>query len=161
MYHEPTLLMNLPSDSPEEDAIARIAAALDAPVIDELGSSPRVSADGLLVYGVIPDDEDKAVVERLFELDSNLTLVLVNLVRDDTDRAIRVEQTIMRVVLILAAVEGTRAVLVEDMSASAIILKFEAGHVVLNQDWDGWELWPEVLDVIPSPRRMESLQGSD
>ncbi len=65
----------------------------------------------------------------------------------------------MKIMLMLAATSGSRGVFVEDYSPHAIILAFQDGRITLNQDWEGWRLWPEVLEVIPQPRRIESLQG--
>jgi hypothetical protein len=93
-------------------------------------------------------------------LDSNLTLVFVDLSADGGESMIRVQQTIMRVVLGMVT-EASAGVLIEDYSPGAIILAFSDGQVTLNQDWDGWRSWPEVLDVFPSPRHLDRLRGRD
>src|SRR5687768_12964256 len=144
MSDEVELLLHLPSDSPAIDAIARISAALGAQVAGGPEGSARVQSDGLLVYGVEPDGDDRELARSLFDLDTNLTLVFVNLSHGDTEMKIRVEQNIMRIMLLLAAVKGSRGIYVEDYSPDAIVLRFESGQLTLNQDWEGWQLWPEV-----------------
>jgi hypothetical protein len=161
MSNEVELLLHLPAESPELAGIESVAGVLGAPVVDDPGQSPRVRTDGLLVYGVRADDDDRELAHNLFGLDINLTLVFVNLALGDTAGMIRVEQSIMKVMLNFAAVPGCRGVYVEDYASDAVILRFEDGTVTLNRDWEGWALWPEVLQIIPEPRRLEKLRGND
>jgi hypothetical protein len=161
MSTEYELLIHLPSSAPAEEALAHISDLLDLPVSRDTEGLPRVQGDGLLVYSFVPDELDKPVIQRLFELDTNLTLVFVNLVHDDARQKTLVEQKILRIMLRLAAVQGARAVLIWDYSPDAIILKFEDGQLIFNRDWDGGSSWPEVLEVVPLPRREERLRGRD
>jgi len=159
MSYETELVLHLPAEDPAAEALERIASAWGVPVTREADGGPRVQSEGLLVYSVDPDEEDKALVRRLFDLDSNLTLVFVDLNHTSTEKMIQGWRNTMKIMLLLAAVKGSRAVYVEDYNPSAIILRFEAGQLTLNQDWDGWERWPEVLEVIPHPHRLEPLKG--
>lgn len=158
MSDELELLIHTRVERPLDDTLARVANLLGSSVQPDSDGLRGVRTDGLLVYGVVPDEEDRASARRIFDLDSTLTLVFVDLSAESDEAMIRVQQNIMRVVLALA-VEASAGVLIEDYSPSAIILAFADGQVTLNQDWDGWQSWPEVLDVFPSPRRLESLRG--
>jgi hypothetical protein len=154
------LLIRTRVEDPLEGALVRVANLLGTSVETDSDGLRGVRVDGLLVYGVVPDEEDRRIARRIFDLDSNLTLVFVDLSADGGESMIRVQQNIMRVVLGMVA-DASTGVLIEDYSPGAIVLAFTDGRVTLNQDWDGWRLWPEVLEVFPSPHHLESLRGQE
>jgi hypothetical protein len=160
MSLEYEFLLSLPSPASEQAVMQQVSALLDVPVVPDAEGSPRVEGDGLLVYSLTPDELDKPVGRRMFDLDVDLSLVFVNLVRGDDAKYVRAEQNVLRVVLHFAEVAGARAVLVHDYSPDAIILKVQDGRLIINQDWDGGAAWPEILEVIPLPHRVERLSGN-
>jgi hypothetical protein len=160
MSDEFELLLRTLAEDPLEGTLVRVANLLGTSVTTDDDGLRGVRVEGLLVYGVVPDEEDRGVARRTFDLDSNLTLVFVDLSADGSESMIRVQEDVMRVVLGLVTAFSA-GVLIEDYSPGAIILTFTDGQVKLNQDWDGWRLWPEVLAVFPPPRRLERLRGRE
>ncbi len=151
-------LAHIPVGDPAVEAFNRISIALDAPVTAGPDGSPCVQADGLLIYGSEVDEEERSLA-RALGVEANLTLTFVDLSHGRGEMLIRVVQNMMRVVLLFAEMSGTSAVLTQDYTEDAIVLRIRDGELTLNQGWEGWELWPEVLAIIPAPRRMERVRG--
>jgi hypothetical protein len=158
MAEEYKLLAQLPFADPEAEAVERIAAELGMPVSLGPEGAPEVNTDSFLIYGFLPDDVDQQAVSDLFGLQINLTLVFTD-PEQERRSATPVAHSMMKIALLLAAVEGARGVIVTEYTPSSIVLRFDAGQVTLNQDWPGWQTLPDVLAVIPEPRTMKSLQG--
>jgi hypothetical protein len=158
MTFDYSLLGQFPLDDPEVAVIDRVAAVLGSPVMRSPDGSPRINWDGLLVYAVEPDDEDRSLTRESFGFENNLTLVFVDLSHGDGDMVVRASQNELKVVYDLAALPGFRAVLIADYSDEAFLASIQDGQVTLNKDyWEPWEAAPEVLAFIPQPHRMESL----
>jgi len=152
------LLAYLPFADPETEAITRMATALGVPVSQGPEGAPEINTAQFLIYGFLPDDVDRRAVTDLYGLDSNLTLVFTDPVDEQLVDS-PVAQSMMRLAQTLAAVDGARGVIVADYTVDGIILRFQNGKVTLNQDWDGWQTLPGVLEAIPEPRTMAHLQG--
>jgi hypothetical protein len=129
------------------------------------GGSPYIQIDGyiqtdaLLIRGVQADDDDRELVQELFGLKINVTLVFVESSGGDNGILVQAMQDIMKASVLLAVVDGVRGVPIDDYNSESIILGIQDGRLTLNRDWDGWSLWPEVLSVIPQPHRLESMHG--
>jgi hypothetical protein len=162
MSEELELLVHLTSPRPAEAALKRIASLFGISVEIADSGEPEVCVDGLLVYAVEPDDaEDRHVVLQIFDVNSNIALVFVDLSRADRAATVQVQQNIMRAVVMFATDPESEGVLIADYSPTSIIVAFKDGRLALNRDWDGCRLWPEVLAVIPPPQQMASLRGRD
>jgi hypothetical protein len=159
MSEEYKLLAQLPFADPEPDAISRIAANLTQPVSLGPEGAPEVNTTSFLIYGFVPDDVDRQAAADLFDLDTNLTLVITDPDEAEQLVATPIAQSMTKIALLLAAVSEARGIIVTDYTPGSIILRFENGQVTLNQDWEGWRTMPEALAVIPEPRTMKSLQG--
>lgn len=159
MAEEYKLLAYLPFADPETEAVTRIAADLGQPVSAGPEGAPEVKAPGFLIYGFVPDDVDQQAAADLFDQDTNLTLVVTD--PDETEQLAPtpVAQSMVTIALLLAAVPGSSGLIVTEYTASDIVLRFANGEVTLNQDWPGWQAQPDVLAVVPPPRRMNSLRG--
>ena len=158
MSHEVQLVVQAPSISSTEGILHDVAQLLGASVANDEDGSRNVHRDGLLVYVVEPDEEDSRTIRQLFGLNNTLTLILTDLSQGDNDMMTRVQRNIIRLTLMLAHTDGSHGVLAEDLNPYDLVLEFHDGEVTLNQDWEGWKTWPEVLDVVPAPQRMESFR---
>jgi hypothetical protein len=166
MPEEYKLLAHLPFTDPETEAVTRSAAELGLPVSQGPEGAPEVLSDSLLIYGFVPDDVDRAAAAALFDQDTNLTLIFTDPresddsdVGEDVATPTPIAENMMKIAVMLAAVDGAHGVIVSDYAPDSIVLRFADGQVTLNQDWPGWQARPEALAVIPEPRTMESLQG--
>ena len=148
-----------PFDEPGKTAVEHVAAVLGVPVSLDVRGNPTFRLDSLLIYSFEPKREDDQEAARTaLGFDINLTLVFADYSRGEDTRMIRAVQNIVRSVLSLATVPGLRAVLIEEERRDdLVLLSIENGQVTLNQQFEGWALWPEVLAVVPEPHRFESL----
>jgi len=148
-----------PFDNPGKTTVEHVAAVLGAPVSMDVKGKPTFRLDSLLVYSFEPKREDDRVSARAaLGFDINLTLVFADYSRGEDTRMIRAVQNVVRSVLALAAVPGLRAMLIEEERRDdLVLLRISDSLVTLNQAFEGWSLWPEVLAVVPEPHRFESL----
>ncbi|GLY13148.1 hypothetical protein Kisp01_01640 [Kineosporia sp. NBRC 101677] len=159
MSYEFMLLIRTPAQRPLEDSLAQVAELLGGSV--EVGENdiPSVHVDKLLVNAVEPDEVDRETALNTFALDSNLTLIFEDLSRSGDETMIRVHRSMMKAVLGMSGNTSQGVLLEEHYDLDAIVLEFRDGLVTLNQDWDGWEQWPEVLEVFPEPRTFAHLSA--
>jgi hypothetical protein len=148
-----------PFDEPVKATIEHVAAVLGAPVSTDVKGNPTFRLDSLLVYSYEPKREDDRTSARAaLGFDINLTLVFADYSRGENTRMIRAVQNVIRSVLSLATVPGLRAVLLEEERRDdLLLLGIDDGRVTLNQEFEGWALWPEMLAVVPEPQHFESL----
>lgn len=148
-----------PFADPGAGAVEHVAAVLGATVSADVKGKPTFRVDSLLVYGFEPQrEDDRSSARTALGFDINLTLVFADYSRGEDARMIRAVQNMVRSVLSLAAVPGTRAVLIEEERRDDLVmLSIDDGRVTLNQEFEGWALWPEVLTVVPRPHHFESL----
>jgi len=148
-----------PFDEPVKATVEHVAAVLDAPVSTDMRGNPTFRSDSLLVYSYEPKrEDDRASARRALGFDINLTLVFADYSRGEDTRMIRAVQNVIRSVLSLATLPGLRAVLIEEERRDdLLLLGIDEGRVTLNQEFQGWALWPEVLAVVPEPHHFESL----
>jgi hypothetical protein len=148
-----------PFDEPGPETVQHVAAVLGEAVSVDLKGKPTFRSDSLLVYSFEPRrEDDRDTARAALGFDINLTLVFADYSRGEDTRMIRAVQNMVRSVLSLAAVPGLRAVLIEEERRDdLLLLSIENGKVTLNQAFEGWSLWPEVLAVVPEPHHFENL----
>ena len=121
---------------------------------------------GLLIdrLGVLPmpidHPRDRALARDLFSLDINLLIALDDERHGTQPGSIEWLVEALRIAVYFARIKGTHALLVNGFEPDAIVLGFDRGEITLNQDWDGWQRWPELLDLFPRPHRLEKLRGN-
>jgi hypothetical protein len=149
-----------PFDDPGPAAVEHVAAVLDATVSVDVKGKPTFRADSLLVFSFEPKrEDDRELARAALGFDINLTLVFADYSRGEDTRMIRAVQNMIRSVLSLAAVPGLRAVLIEEERRDdLVLLKIDDGQVTLNNKFEGWTLWPEVLAIVPEPHIFEDLR---
>jgi hypothetical protein len=148
-----------PFENPVKAAVEHVAAVLDVPVSLDVRGNPTFRLDSLLIYGFEPKRaDDREAARAALGFDINLTLVFADYSRGEDTRMIQTVQNIVRSVFSLAAVSGLRAVLIEEERRDDLmLLSIDKGQVTLNQEFEGWALWPEVLAVVPQPHLFKSL----
>jgi hypothetical protein len=152
-----------PFDDPGAGAVEHVAAVLGATVSINLQGNPTFRSDSLLVHSFEPKrEDDRATARGELGFDINLTLVFADYSRGEDARMIFAVQNVMRSVVSLAKVPGMRAVLIEEERRDDLIMvEIEDGQVTLNQDFEGWRLWPEMLADVPQPHNFKSLHILD
>lgn len=148
-----------PFEDPVKSTVEHVAAVLGASVSLDVKGKPTFRSDSLVIYSFEPKREDDLDSARTaLGFDINLTLVFADYSRGENTRMIRAVQNVIRSVLSLATVPGLRAVLIEEERRDdLILLSIDHGQATLNNKFEGWSLWPEVLDIVPEPRHFESL----
>jgi hypothetical protein len=149
-----------PFDDPGPAAVEHVAGVLDATVSVDVKGKPTFRTDSLLVFSFEPKrEDDRELARAALGFDINLTLVFADYSRGEDTRMIRAVQNMIRSVLSLAAVPGLRAVLIEEERRDdLVLLSIEDGQVTLNNKFEGWALWPEVLAIVPEPHIFEDLR---
>jgi hypothetical protein len=140
----------------ESDIVAQAGKVLGVPVT-ELDWGLQVSDDGLFVSADLPENaEDIASTASLVGFRCNASIAFQDASYSDAEMVIRVNRNVVRVAASFAAWPPLRAVLLEEDSVP--VMEIENGKVTLNQDWDGWSVWPEALAAVPQPYEKRSLR---
>jgi hypothetical protein len=149
-----------PFEDPGKAAVEHVAAVLGVPVSLDVRGKPTFRVDSLVIYSYEPKRaDDLEAARQALGFDINLSLVFADYSRGEDTRMIRAVQNVVRSVLSLATVSGLRAVLIEEERRDdLVLLSVDGGQVTLNQGFEGWSVWPEVLAVVPEPHRFESLR---
>jgi hypothetical protein len=155
--HDYYLRGSFPFHRPEAETVAQAGKVLGVPVT-ELEWGPQVSDDGLFVSADLPENDQVAWLADRLGFRCNASVVFEDASYSEEDMQIRVNRNVVRVAASFAAWPQVRAVLLEEDSDSLLVMSIQDGHVVLNQDWDGWAIWPEVLAAVPEPYELRSVQ---
>jgi len=159
MSSEFALVMRGPDDTTEEDVLAQAADLLGGTVGTDEHGVRCVREPGLFVSVLASDDTDREGFRAAFGLDGTFMLTFEDLSHTDWAAMIEVQRTMMTAIPGLARYAAEGVLLEEDLNPDTVVLRFAEGAVTLNQDWDGWESAPALLEAFLPTRRIESFSS--
>jgi hypothetical protein len=145
-----------PAWLPFGDEPAAIESVLGRPLTDGPEGWNGAGADDDLLVWTVPAQDDGGAARAALGFAVNVTIVFTDVSpARPQERALR---PILAAVASLAAVDGARLALFDEVTDDSLVLRLDHGRLALNRLWDGWARWPALLDAVPAPHRLEELR---